>query len=268
MIVNLTGQLHSLVAMLYRIPSEVVATRLPAGLELRCRGPWAYVQIEQAQVHDLHVAGTSSGAASGSEHRWGRWSLHAQAMTDRIQLWTGLYVMHTACDPELIGRFGTILASWRLDARGGDSPLAFPLGVEPEANPDTRRVDSTFAFAWQAWSWMTRATRTLAPHGRAWVQCTDLLAERAFSWQPVRRIDPPACWPAGLSPELAELEAAVALASPTPVRWRAGHVERLLQPGCRGVMDGRCAGAESPRRRLKPARAAASPSRVEASTIV
>lgn len=230
MIINLTGHLESHLMLLYRVSAEAVAGLVPAGLELRRRGPWAYVQVEEANVSGLHVAGLSEVDAVGQRHRWLRFALHAQAMTDRIHVRQGLYVVRTWCDGGFVDRFGATFASWRLRPNADWHPLL------PHGRAAVRPGDSTFTSAGLAHAWMTQAWRTMALDGRASVQSIDRVADDAV-WQPVANHDAPRVWPTGLRADMVTFEAAAALVCPTPVRWRVGHVDRLLQPGTRGVID-------------------------------
>ncbi len=251
MIVNLVGRMSECVMLAYRTPAESVRALVPPGLELMTRGPWAYWSVLACRVEGMALAGLPG---TGWTFHGLAYRLHVQAMTDRIDVLTGVYVVRSESDSRLIAAMGNVLADLRLhpsamtvrseadcvvvtSESSGQSPARLVIADRPSP-PESSPVESSFPLPWRAEAWLAYPTRSLSVQGRD-VRCVEVYREaESCVARPVTVVEAALPYLASLGQRELALELAVRL-PPGRERWRIGSLRRLLQPGVRGVMDGR-----------------------------
>ncbi len=93
---TLHGRTTRGVVLTYRTPAESVRSLLPAGLELRTHGPWAFWSVLACRVEGVRA--TPLPAPLGLTAHLVAYRLMVQAMTDGAEMLRGLLYVHTHID--------------------------------------------------------------------------------------------------------------------------------------------------------------------------
>ena len=140
---TMIGRVDPCVQLTYRTPADSVKGRLPEGLELVTRGPWAFWNVMACRVDQFRPSGLPAVAGLGYRHI--AYRLVTQAMTDRAQVVRGYYDTHNTVDT------GVLSALTRRHLAGKTNPMKIKLkisdcGLIYQAGQGRHAEDSDTAF--------------------------------------------------------------------------------------------------------------------------